>query len=629
MKRLLCLWILLVAAMVPELPIHAAPGDSVFGINSHITSRHPRFETLDEPATVVNSLKPGWVREDVQWARIEKAQGDFNWEWQDKVIRLHRSNGLNIIGVITPAVGWATPEPSDPTDDISYFPPDPDLYAGFVRQVAERYRGQVQAWEIWNEPENGIHWRPAPDPAAYARLLITASAAIKSVDPNVLVLNGGVVPFDPAFLNALAANGAWNAFDVLSVHPYVDPYTPENAQIDAVGILNVKTLIAKYGTKPIWATEYGWGTGACERDNVGRTDEETQANYLVRAATMLRGAGAERVLWYNFKDRQLPCYGLLRGAGGDEDYSQRKPAATAFRVLSEQVAGAQPLGPQQLMPSQQVLGFEDGSGWGPPFPVGKPQLVTSPAQAHSGRNSAQITYQFDGPGNDYVAYPRTSPTPLPAQTTKLGLWVYGDGSGHMIFLRVKDEQGEVLQFRMGFVGAPGWQLMTASLSGEVEPGNRLSGGNGRLDGALQLTELVIDDNPNEAAGSGTIFIDDLIGFQGGEVYAQRFQQDGEVIDVVWSPSGSSVQIPTSSASATIVERDGASRTTSPNAGMLQLNVGPAPIYVHHIPGSAPAPAPPVPPPPPGGTAPKPYDGQFASARLQACLGTHRPADRRR
>src|SRR3712207_3170297 len=122
MRRALFVFIVLVAAIVPVAPSRAAQSDSVFGINSHITSRHPRYETLGEPAALLNSLKPGWVREDIQWARVEKARGQFNWAWQDRVIGLHRGNGLNIIGVITPAVGWATPEPSDQSDEVTFYP---------------------------------------------------------------------------------------------------------------------------------------------------------------------------------------------------------------------------------------------------------------------------------------------------------------------------------------------------------------------------------------------------------------------------------------------------------------------------------------------------------------------------
>ncbi|HEY0604668.1 MAG TPA: beta-galactosidase [Herpetosiphonaceae bacterium] len=620
MKQLMLTSMLLVTLLVSYTCSSAAPAPmpaaqtastSVFGLNSHIASRYPDYGSLSRPAGLVKDLALGWVREDVQWSRVEPQPGRFDWSWHDKVFDLHRSTGVNIIGVIGPAVGWATPEPSDPGNGVSYFAPDPDRYAAFAKAVAARYKGKVQAWEIWNEPENGNFWKPAPDPAAYSRLLIQTYAAIKSVDPSVTVLSGGVVPFDPTFLNAVAAHGAWGSFDALSVHPYVDPFTPETAQIDVVGIKNVQTLAARYGSKPIWATEFGWGSGACERDPVGRTNEDQQANNLVRGGVLLRGAGAERVLWYNFKDPQQPCYGLVRGGGSGSDYGQLKPAAIALKVLSQQIGGAQPLGAQDVMPSQVVLSFDDARGWGAPFPVGKPPITASTEQVRSNA-SGRIIYEFTSADNDYVAFPRSENTPLPANTTRVGLWVYGDGSGHMLQARIADEQGEVLQYRLGYIGAPGWQFLSASLTGEVEPGNRITGGNGRLDGALRLRELIVDDSPNTATGSGRFFIDDFTAFQGTDVYVQRFAAGGEVVDVVWSPTGGTARIPSASASATVTQRDGGSASIRAENGTLNLSVGPAPIYVRHVPGSAAKP----PTAPPSAGAPAPYNGAFATPNFQ-------------
>ncbi|GAC1545395.1 MAG: flagellar filament outer layer protein FlaA [Herpetosiphon sp.] len=617
LQRLLGILIIAGVALLPFPAIHAAPGQSVtasvFGLNSHVASRYPRFETLDQPANVLKQLGGGWVREDVQWHRVQPSPGKWDWSWYDRVFALHQRNGLHTIGVIGPAVGWATNEPGIAPSAVSFYGPDPDKYAAFAQAVAARYKGQVDAWEIWNEPEHPIHWRPAPNPAAYAQLLTKASAAIRSVDNHAVILSGGITPFDPSWLTALGTSGAWNSFDAISVHPYVDPFSPEDAQIGAAGITAVQTLVAHFGAKPIWATEFGWGTGPCERDQAGRTDEDRQANYLARGAVMLRSAGAEHVLWYNFKDQDRPCYGLFRGASGATDYAQPKPAATALRVLSEQVGGGAPLGDQDLMPRQIVLPFEDAGGWAAPYPGGKPPIGVSTEHVHSGRSAGVITYQFTTPNNDYVAFERAAATPLPAGTTRLGLWVYGDGSGHILQIQLTDSKNETLQYRLGFIGLPGWQFLQTSITGPVEDGNRITrGGTGRLDGAVRIKALVVAPHPDTATGTGKIFVDDLTAFQGPEVYVSRFESAGGVVDVAWSPAGATIEIPSSSSTATVVDRDGVSRTISAQNGKLSLNLGAAPIYLHHIPAAA---APP-PPPLPTGDAPPPYDNHFADSAIQ-------------
>jgi polysaccharide biosynthesis protein PslG len=567
---------------IAEEPVRV-PSRSVFGFNSHIASRYPDFATLDQPLRVARELGAGWVREDVQWSRVEPIAGQLDWSWHDRVFRAHRQNGTNIIGVIGPAVGWATPYPDDGARDVSFYPPDPEQYARFAGQVAARYRGLVTAWEIWNEPENAIFWRPAPDPVAYTQMLIAASAAIKAADPDATVLSGGVVPYDPTFLEAVAAAGGWNSFDALSIHPYVDPFTPEAAQIDVVGITNVRRLTDRFGAKPIWVTEFGWGTGSCERDPEGLTSEMEQANYLVRGAVMLRSAGAERVLWYNFKDHPgTPCYGLIRGGAVEEDYTNPKPSATALRVLSTEIGSATPLGEREIMTSHTVLTFDDLTGWGTPFPAHSPLLSLSDAQIHGGTGAALVDYRFDDAGNDYAAFPRTVDTPLPADTTRIGLWVYGDASGHMVHVRVADDEGEVLQYRLGFIGTTGWQFLSAPITGEVERGNRIKPGNGRLDGAMRIHGLVVDDHPNEAGGEGTIYVDDLTAFAGTEVYDHRFQDGDEVVDVVWSMEEQNIDLMVDSTRVTITDRDGIGQTLVAENAHVTLTVGPAPIYVRQL-----------------------------------------------
>ena len=552
----------------------------MYGLNSHIASRYPEFGTLAAPADLVRQLGVGWVREDVQWSRVEPSRGDYDWAWHDTVFQAHQRNGINIIGVIGPAVGWATPEPGDAEHGVSFYPPDPDQYAVFAASVAVRYRGLVKAWEIWNEPENPALWQPAPDPALYARFLIKASAAIRAVDPGVTILSGGVVPFNLDFLNRVAAEGAWDAFDAISVHPYVDPYTPEGGQIEMAGMENVARLAERYGRKPIWVTEYGWSTGPCERDPQGLTDEEEQADFLVRGAVLLRGAGAERVLWYNFKDHpQQPCYGVVRGGDREDDYRFLKPSATALRVLSEQVGAAKPLGSHDIMPREVVLPFEDASGWGQPFPADATTLRLSSTQVHSGTTAAEIAYQFNSLENDYVAYPRTVTTPLPDGTTRIGLWVYGDGSGNLVQVRIADADGEVLQFRLGFLGSPGWQFLSATITGQAEEGNRIAPGNGRLDGPLRLHELIVDDYENGVVAAGTIFVDDLTAFVGVEVFNQRFQNGSDTIDVLWASGERQVDLVVDAPEVTVTDRDGATRMLNSEGGSVTLGVGPSPVYV--------------------------------------------------
>ncbi len=623
LTRMAVLGLLLLLVILPTGAIRsappAAPSDAVFGINSHIATRYPNYESLNVPADALGQLGLGWAREDFQWHRIEPRPGQYDWGFHDRMVELLSARGISIVGVLGPAVGWATPFNGDGNSDVSFYPPDAQRYADFARAVVARYRDRISYWQVWNEPENGIYWRPSPDAAAYANLLKTVYPVIKAANPNAQVLIGGTVAFDLSFLRAVAANGAWGSFDILAVHPYVDPSTPEEGQIGAAGVGAAKALADSLGPKPIWVTEFGWATSASDRDPIGQTDEDRQASLLVRAAVMLRAAGAERIIWYKFKDDgNFNSYGLYRFGRGLTDYGQAKPAFAALRTLNQQLAGATPLGFQDLGARRVVFDFENFGEWRRGNePNGT--FTRSSERVRGGSAAGQLSYSFPGGGNDYVVFQPRPALSIPGAPSQLGLWVYGDGSGHALKVWLRDAQGETLQFRLGFVGG-GWQLLSTPINGIVESYNRISGsGNLRLDFPVTLTALVLDDEPDSASGNGTIFLDDLTSIDGPDAYNMRFSRGGSVVDVLWAPQGAQVNIPTSSAQGTLVDRSGGTAARNSSNGQFVLDLGPSPVYLIHNAGVVAQPtATPQPTAAPQPTAPPgSADGPFADAALRA------------
>ncbi|NNJ09778.1 hypothetical protein EKD04_005515 [Chloroflexales bacterium ZM16-3] len=572
-----------------------APGESAFGVNSHIASRYGVYETLSAPLEVVSQSSTGWVREDFQISRVEPQRGQFDWNWSDQVISDYARRGINVLGILNgPTPAWAAAG----GNGGDFFPPDPQAFAEFASAVVTRYKDRIHYWQVWNEPDNGIYWRPQPNPAAYATLLKTVSSAIKAADPSAQVLSAGVVSPEPAtsFLQTMADNGAWNSFDIIAIHPYTDPRSPEDGQIGSAGVGQVKALAARLGQKPIWATEYGWSTGTADRGGANQVSEDTQANYLVRGAAMLRAAGVDRVFWYNLKDNHPgDGLGLLRYGTGNTDYGQPKPSFLAFRTLNQQLVGTTPGGMLELGQRSTITDFESFGSWRRGNePNGT--FTQSSAQVHSGRFSGQLSYNFPSAGNDYVVFsPAAQPT-ISGSPSQLGIWVYGDGSGHALKVWLRDNEGETLQFRLGFVGAAGWQFLSTPINGAVEPYNRVSGGgNLRLDLPARLVSIVLDDEPDSKTGSGTIYLDDLSAVTGPEAYGARFVQGGSVVDVIWAPQVTEINLPTSSAQGTRVEIWGETKTEVANNGYFTFGVGPNPIFLRHVPGQGQTSTPPTTP----------------------------------
>lgn len=318
-----------------------APVLSEFGVNSHIASRYNNYYVMHWPADVIASSGAGWVREDFHWFWIEPQDGRFQWDYYDRMVELYSARNTNIIGVLGHPPGWGTLHPNDDPAAPSFYAPDPELFADFAAEVVKRYRYKVLHWEIWNEPDNPQFWLPHPDPVAYAQLLSTVYMRVKEVAPEVNILMGGINPFDSTFLRTIAEIGAWWSFDIINIHPYVDPAMPEdNGGIGHSAMEHILSVMNRAGSKPVWVTEYGWSSKPSDRDPVGIVNEHDQANYLVRGAVLLRAAGAQRILWYSMKDEQHNGYGMMRFAQAYDDYSQPRPSYNAFSNLNQQLAGA-------------------------------------------------------------------------------------------------------------------------------------------------------------------------------------------------------------------------------------------------------------------------------------------------
>jgi hypothetical protein len=285
-----------------------------------------------------------WVRFDFDWASAEPAAGSFDWSHIDRVVDSARSRGLTVLALPAYTPTWARP----PGTTAMHPPSDPADFARFVAAAAVRYAGRgVGAWEVWNEPNLAHFWQPGPDPAAYTRLLTLASRAVRQVDPDAVVLTGGLSPArdDPhggqmspvTFLRGVYAAGGAGQFDAVGMHPYCYPARPSDARTAAWNTFYrlpaVHDVMAEHGdgAKEVWLTEFGAPTGSAP----GAVGEAEQEAVLRDAfATLARWPWAGPLLWYSHRDTgtdradREQNFGLLR-----HDFTA-KPALRAFAELS-------------------------------------------------------------------------------------------------------------------------------------------------------------------------------------------------------------------------------------------------------------------------------------------------------
>ncbi len=248
-------------------------------------------------AYLVNDLGFDWAKSYVNWETVEPKLGEFRWIDPDNIVKAFGDQQVNILMRV-----HGTPEWARPTDtNLSHPPADISDFANFMTVLATRYKGQVAAYEIWNEPNLDYEWgyRP-PDPLAYTEMLKAAYTAVKRVDPEALIISGGLATTgagsetaygDLDFLQGMYDAGAKGYFDALGSHPYAYGRSPDERDMWGLSFARVEEQHQVLqsngdGDTPIWITETGWvlqnSWNLDEHETIG-VNEALQAEYLTQA----------------------------------------------------------------------------------------------------------------------------------------------------------------------------------------------------------------------------------------------------------------------------------------------------------------------------------------------------------
>jgi hypothetical protein len=330
----------------PPVAAEALLGDSPFGINNAF---HPETPDLDARLAAMQQAGIKWGRQDFTWRRIEKNKGEYDWSGYDALVEKCRARGLLIFG------------------NLTYNPPFYDMrsnegvqaYATFACAAVKRYAGQVEYWQIWNEPNLGFL---KGEVDAYAKLLSAAGHAIHDANPKAKVLAMNMAFCDVLWASNVMRRVPYDAFDIVCFHPYRNPNSPEDkfdwwvtdqyikrfhpdlttkyplahesflAQTD-----ELISAMKKFGApKPLWVTEICFNTHI----HPYGVPELRSADLLVRFYVQaIASRKIEKVFWWTLKDgggQQFDAaemVGLLRA-----DFSP-KYSYSAYGVMTRMLEG--------------------------------------------------------------------------------------------------------------------------------------------------------------------------------------------------------------------------------------------------------------------------------------------------
>jgi hypothetical protein len=312
--------------------------DSYFGM-------HVRWgaTTLFWPKASFHSWRV--ITGETSWYGLEKEKGIWRFDALDRAVAVAEARGVEVLYTLgyPPKRAVAARYLDAWNPGVALPPQDMTEWEGYVRRVAERYRGRIKYYELMNEPHftevDGRHSKVHFPAATMVEMARIASRVIKQIDPEAKLVSmspsgafGGVRRVE-AFLKA----GGGQYVDVLGFHFYA----PRAEEIPAL-VAALRKVMAEAGQShlPIWNTESGFYIDGPDKPHgKGRRPEhqplyspELGAAMVSRALTLGAAAGLRRFYWYSW---DIPTMALAYGRGKDIN-----PAGRAYVKTEQWLRGA-------------------------------------------------------------------------------------------------------------------------------------------------------------------------------------------------------------------------------------------------------------------------------------------------
>src|SRR3954469_6247421 len=299
-----------------------ASSDMEFALQDDDVFVHQRGYDRDRALDHALALGATRIRVNVLWARTLVSGGAskpvYDFSAIDSLQEQAAERGIDLqLTIAGPAPAWATRD-----HKVGNTAPDPGKYSAFVRTVVTHFKGKVDRYSIWNEPNWKSWLGPQKDAARLYRGLYTAGyRAVKQVDPNAQVLMGELAPTGGGkaiapltFLRDMFNGAKPMKADGFAMHPYQLTSAPNKiagkADDVTIGTLprlttaldalyKARKLKTSSGRKlDVYLTEFGYLTVGSRKQPQSRI-----ANWLVAAIDVARmNKRVKQILQYQLID---------------------------------------------------------------------------------------------------------------------------------------------------------------------------------------------------------------------------------------------------------------------------------------------------------------------------------------
>jgi hypothetical protein len=300
------------------------PEDSPIGLDVAMAWFYKEAE-MAEVARLCKLAGVNWVRDRLAWGEMEPRKGEFAKRTRyDASERIQAAAGLRVLQVNHSSPGWAA-------KDGRRFPPDLRDVHRFYREMAQRWKGQVMAFEPWNEGD--ISMFGGHTGCEMATLQKAAYLGLKEGNPNVIACLNVFADQRPGQLADLAANEAWPYFDTCNLHHYIgiEKFPGRYAAFRAI-----------CAGRPLWTTEFAMPVQWADEKTKEPSDKDLR-NQAQRVPVSFAGAlheGCAAAFYFLLPDyvEGKTQFGIIH-----KDLTPR-PAYVALAAAGRLLAGAKPLG---------------------------------------------------------------------------------------------------------------------------------------------------------------------------------------------------------------------------------------------------------------------------------------------
>jgi len=296
------------------------PRPFVYGFNAHLFGQGTGWQDRNRVLTLSKNAGIYWIRQQIAWSDLHDRSGQIFWGELDNIVADANNAGVNLLISVVRSPSWATSNGSNGLPAREHF----GTFAGFMGQMAARYQGRVQAYQIWNEQnracenggdcsrDGGVGGRVV-DAGYYVDMLAEAYNAIKANDPYAIVVSGAptstetnrpdIALSDVVFTRQMFSNQKFrDHVDVVGMHPGGQYNPPDAMWPDNPGpgpgwresrefyfrrVEDIRNVMVQngMGDRQVWMTEFGWATAnntpGYEYGN--SISYETQAEWIIRA----------------------------------------------------------------------------------------------------------------------------------------------------------------------------------------------------------------------------------------------------------------------------------------------------------------------------------------------------------